>query len=314
MPIQVFKHLNKIIEDSVFAKLPSLTSIRSFEAAARLCSFKDAANELNVSSTAVSHQIRNLEKELGVTLFERRTREVLLTDEGRALFQSTHKLMKGLKATIDELKDAPTTLTIGTTNAFAAMWLVPNLTYFTALRPNIDVRIKADDQLVDLEQNRHIDVAIRSGHYTKQDHEHGDHHVLLHQETLKAYATPRFWQQYQTCTHDIEVYYTQWKNPHLSQPNVAQAVSNLGIKNATLHSFEDENQTIQAALSGNGVSVVSELLATKPVSATWLEEAPRELSICLKGLDHYCVIPSWNINKDAAVLFRDWLTLLLKTG
>lgn len=286
----------------MFYKLPSLTSIRSFEAAARLMSFKAAAEELNVSPTAVSHQIRGLEAHLKVSLFERKTRSVTLTEEGKKLASSAHYLMQGLLNTVNELTASPNALTIGTTNAFAAMWLVPNLEGFRRQYPNIDVTIRAEDRLIDIENDRRVDLVVRSGRYDIAQ----ENATLLHQENLGFFATPAYWQGQENPAQGV-FYYTRWKNPSLKSPDVPAILKSLYPEESSfdLRVFDDENQTIQAALSGQGMAIISQMLIKRPVEQGWL--IPNKTFPVLPGLDHYCVIPSWNRHHFAALQMKLWL-------
>lgn len=286
----------------MFNKLPSLTSIRTFEAAARLLSFKAAADELNVSPTAVSHQIRGLEHNLKVKLFERKTRAVVLTQEGEKLSVTSHQLMKALLHTVNELTSSPDRITIGTTNAFAAMWLVPNLADFQRRYPDIEVAIRAEDTLIDIEYDRRVDLVIRSGKFdTKLEHA-----VLLCQESLGFYATPAYWQQQQN-THQRVFYYTHWKNSRFDNPELFPILKAIypEASEFDIRTFDDENQTIQAALSGQGIAVVSQMLAKNAVEQGWLRGHAKFPLI--SGLDHYCIVPQWNRHHFAAQKMQSWL-------
>ena len=143
-------------------RLRSLDSVRGFEAAARHLSFTRAAAELHVTQSAVSRQIKTLETELGVVLFERRHRALALTQAGQAFYRAAQDALR-------ELDDAAAALqrggpgemvTVTTTVGFAALWLIPRLPDFRRAHPTIDVHISADNSLVNLERDR-IDVAVR---------------------------------------------------------------------------------------------------------------------------------------------------------
>lgn len=120
----------------MFASLP-LTALRAFESASRLLSFKAAAEELSVTPTAISHQVRALEDWLGVALFERLPRQVRLTEGGERLFRSLHGALLEVAQSVDTLRPqrSGSSLTLSTTAAFAALWLVPRLGRFGAGRP-----------------------------------------------------------------------------------------------------------------------------------------------------------------------------------
>src|SRR5688572_8450266 len=144
-------------------RIPALPALRAFEAAARLRSFKQAADELAVTATAISHRIRTLEEEIGCRLFVRKTRAIELTMEGRALYSAVREGFDTIAAGVDRLRQrARPAVRLSTTPAFAAKWLVPRLTAFQAQHPQIDLHVHASNQPVDLSQGT-IDIAIRYG-------------------------------------------------------------------------------------------------------------------------------------------------------
>src|SRR5262249_6809421 len=142
--------------------LPPLDLIQGFEAAARNLSFTKAAAELFITQSAVSRQIRALEDHLGVALFERRHRALVLTAQGRILERAATELLERLQDVADRLRTsgAARHLTVTTTSGFASLWLIPRLRGFTALEPEVDVRISASQQAINLERNL-VDVAVR---------------------------------------------------------------------------------------------------------------------------------------------------------
>ncbi|MCA3180650.1 MAG: transcriptional regulator GcvA [Burkholderiaceae bacterium] len=144
------------------ADVPPLELLRTFEAAARNLSFTRAAAELYLTQSAVSRQIKALEDDLRVPLFERRHRALALTDAGQALYRTTLDVLERLRETTRQLR-APTarrTFTVTTTVGFASLWLVPRLPRFTAAHPGVDVRLSAVNRMVDLDRED-IDVAVR---------------------------------------------------------------------------------------------------------------------------------------------------------
>ena len=136
--------------------LPPLNGLRAFEAAARHMSFTDAADELSVTQAAISHQVRGLEQRLGLKLFVRRNRSLLLSEAGQAydqLNEATEKLLQ---------KDRGGHLTVTTTASFAMKWLVPRLGGFQRANPEIDVRISTGTGLIDFSRED-VDIGIRYG-------------------------------------------------------------------------------------------------------------------------------------------------------
>src|ERR1700753_2410810 len=146
------------------ARLPSLNGLRAFEAAARHLSFTQAASELNVTQTAISHQIRRLEEELGLRLFIRKNRALALTPQARDYLPGVRAAFNDLRLATDRLlrKDDDNVLTVSTLASLAAKWLLPRLTAFQEAHPGIDVRITTSTSLVDFRIGD-VDAAIRYG-------------------------------------------------------------------------------------------------------------------------------------------------------
>ncbi|AMA60615.1 transcriptional regulator GcvA [Bradyrhizobium sp. CCGE-LA001] len=146
------------------ARLPSLNGLRAFEAAARHLSFTLAASELNVTQTAISHQIRRLEEELGIRLFVRQNRALALTPEARDYLPGVRAAFNDLRLATDRLlrKDDDKVLTVSTLASLAAKWLLPRLADFQEQHPGIDVRITTSTSLVDFQRDD-VDAAIRYG-------------------------------------------------------------------------------------------------------------------------------------------------------
>src|SRR5204862_4735278 len=144
--------------------LPPLSALRAFEAAARLMSFSKAADELNVTPAAISHQIHALEQDLGIRLFLRLNRAVELTPSARVLLPGLSEAFAGIQASVRRLRahNDTGTLTVTASPSFTAKWLVPRLHRFQERNPAVDVRISASDEVVDLSK-ADFDLAIRYG-------------------------------------------------------------------------------------------------------------------------------------------------------
>lgn len=143
-------------------RLPPLTALRAFEAAARLMSFAQAAEELSVTPAALSYQIRQLETHLGLPLFHRLNRAVRLTEAGRLLqpgvAEGFGRLRTAVRA-LDGLRDGRG-LTITAGPAFTAKWLAPRLYHFVAAHPEVEVRLAATLRVLDFDRDG-VDAAIR---------------------------------------------------------------------------------------------------------------------------------------------------------
>jgi len=143
------------------ARLPPLAALRVFESAARHGNFSRAAEELHLTHGAISHQVKSLEHSLGVVLFRRGRRGVSLTDQGAAFARVMHDALDRIARGIAALR-GPRALTISVLPAFATHWLIPRLADFQARHPEIDVNIRANQQLVDFLQDD-VDLAVRYG-------------------------------------------------------------------------------------------------------------------------------------------------------
>lgn len=145
-------------------RLPPLHALRAFEAAARHLSVKKAAAELAVTPTAVSHHIRVLETHLGVKLFERHVRQIELTSYGKQLYPVLREGFDAFADAIQQLKSRKvrTVVTLSATVAFTARWLAPRVPAFHRDHPDMDLRLHASDETVDLRSGT-VDAAIRYG-------------------------------------------------------------------------------------------------------------------------------------------------------
>ena len=143
-------------------RMPSLDLLKGFEAAARHLSFTRAAEELYLTQSALSRQIQTLEEQIGVPLFERRHRALLLTDAGQILQPTARAILDELGHAVTRIRrDQPAQpVTLSTAIPFAALWLLPRLPRFRARHPEIEIFISADNRILDLDRER-IDLAVR---------------------------------------------------------------------------------------------------------------------------------------------------------
>lgn len=144
------------------SELPRLDLLRSFEAAARLASFTRAADELALTQSAVSRQVQLLEESVGAPLFVRRHRAIELTEAGRVLQRAVDDTLERLRDATARIRGMaqPRQVSVTTTPGFASLWLIPRLARFTARHPEVDVRVSATLEVMDLARSG-IDVAVR---------------------------------------------------------------------------------------------------------------------------------------------------------
>ena len=242
-------------------RLPPLSSLRAFEAAARHGSFKQAAAELGVTPTAVSHQIRFLEEYTGLALFERQVRKVVLTEAGAELYPVLRDGFNAFETTLRRL-GAPQParpVTISATNAFMAHWLAPRIADFRRRHPDIDLELHASDQPVELGADQ-ADLAIRYGRgpYPGMVSEplFADHFAPLASPLLRD-ADP--------ADAKVPLIAFHWSREHPLNPTWPAWFAAAGLpwraRPGQLR-FSDESHAIQAALAGQGIALLSlELLA-----------------------------------------------------
>lgn len=140
----------------------SLDGLRAFEAVARRLSFSAAADELHLTQSAISRQIKALEEELGASLFNRGTRKVELTAAGAALQQAVVPSLERIDRTVRQLRvqRGREHVNVSTFASFATLWLMPRLDRFQRLHPDIDIRLSATDKLVELDDPE-VDLVLR---------------------------------------------------------------------------------------------------------------------------------------------------------
>ncbi|MCL1127748.1 LysR substrate-binding domain-containing protein [Shewanella surugensis] len=290
----------------MFSHLPSLNSIRVFDAAARLLSFKLAALELNVTATAVSHQIRALEDKLGALLFERKTRSIDLTPEGERLATVANQSLQQLGHVIDEISNQQTVLTVSTTSSFAAQWLVPKLEDFHQRYNDIQVVVKTGEALDDLLKDRRVDVAIRYGQFDSEL----AYSVKLTTERFGMYATPSYLQSHPQLKAATLIE-TAWKNVQLPPITWQQYFQNKGVDShgqfqaSHVRRFDQEQHVIQAALAGQGIALVSELLIQTALKQGWLVKHPQGEIVA--GLTYSMLTSIHQHNSLKVHCFREWL-------
>ncbi|SPJ32628.1 Glycine cleavage system transcriptional activator [Kushneria phyllosphaerae] len=282
---------------------PSLSALRAFEAAARLGSFKTAAAELNLSSTAISHHVRKLEEQLDTALFVRASRQVQLTESGHRLSVSATQAFAGLHATLDELQQGARQLTVSTTPAFASLWLAPRLDDFRQDFPGTDIRILSSSQRTDLNRDRRIDIALRYGPAEMM----GPDAEQLSQESMGAFASPSLATRLASL-QEAELIATRWESDSLAPIEWASWLESAGESIEAAQralSFAHEQEVVQAGLAGKGVILVSELLVRSMVEYNWL--VPWQPEISVKGYAYHAVRNPWSGKQPMIEAFITWL-------
>ena len=285
-------------------RLPSLNGLRAFEAVARHLSFTRAAEELAVTQTAVSHQIRRLEDQLGRKLFDRRGRVLSLTRAGQDYVPAVRAAFDKLRGATDKLlrADGAGRLTVSTLPSLAAKWLVPRLPGFQEAHPEIDVRIATSVALVDFRRDD-VDVAIRYGH--------GDWpglraDWLMTEETFPVCApalrdgAPPLRRPADLARHtllhmSVRDDWHQWLT----------AAGEEGVDVTRGHTFDTHVALLQAAIDGLGVALGRTPFVEADLAAGRLV-APFQVTLPTEA-GFYVVAPTATADRPPVPAFREWL-------
>lgn len=276
--------------------LPPLTELRAFEAAARHMSFKLAAAELGVTPTAISHQIKLLERHCGKPLFRRRPRPLSLTWAGEQLFPVIRDGIESFREALTTVRTggASGRLRITATNAFAARWLVPRLPRWREMHPRLRLDIVGTDAVLDLKAGE-VDVAIR---YAVKPPADGIATELI-RDTFHIVASPRLLGSGRRMLSPAELarlplIEAEWPPTDPHAPNWLRwqraararhkAVPDLSAL-ASL-SFREELHAIEAAVAGQGVAICSDVLIAPELASGALVPISR---ITLPGYGFYIV-------------------------
>ena len=292
-------------------RLPPLNALRAFEAAARHLSFTLAAEELNVTPAAISHQVKSLEEHLGVPLFRRMTRALMLTDPGQAALPLLRDGFDKLAAATNEMRrsEASGVIHVSVPPSFGAKWLVPRLDRFRRQHPEIDVRLDATDRLVDFGRDD-VDVALRYGKGA-----YPDLHVdLLFEEESTPICSPALLEKNPINEpgdlRNHTLLHVKWLVESESAPSWRMWLLAAGVDDIDTSrgpSFSLEIMAVQAAIEGHGVALVSSVLVGDDVAAGRLVK-PLELSVAGPiSFSHYVVCQEARAEHPKIKAFREWV-------
>lgn len=292
--------------------IPGLQALKAFDAAARHLSFTRAAEELNVTPAAVSHQIKELEDQIGVPLFQRTSRHMALTRQGNLLRPAVADALDGLTKALQKIRatDNPRQIRVTASPSIAAKWLVPRLDRFLDAVPGADVRIDVSSSVLDLERDD-VDVAIRFGDgiYPGLSVDKLFHDVLfpvcspgLLQEG-KPLHEPRDLLQFTLIHLEYEAQGAVW-------PNWRMWMLAAGIKDFNdtrgLH-FSQTSLAIQAAIDGHGVALGDSTLVGDDLAAGRLVK-PFELALKSPAQFAYHLITRRDTaDRPMIKTFRNWI-------
>ena len=293
-------------------KLPPLIELRAFDAAARHLSFKKAAAELGVTPTAISHQIRLLERYCGRALFRRRPRPLSLTEAGARLFPIIRDGLEAFATAITAVKrDADKQpLRVTTTNAFASRWLVPRLPRWRKVRPNAPLDVIGTYGVLDLHAGD-ADVAIRYARTLPAD------------GIAKEFLSDSFWP---VCSPELlasglkraaglggqVLVHCWWSPSDLGAPTWQRWLAAARgkwrdvpeFKDMDHLSFREELHAIEAVIAAQGIGIFSDVLVARQLAAGTLV---RPFDLCLPGYRFYLVRTPGHPREKTIQAFATWL-------
>lgn len=284
-------------------RLPPLAALRAFEAAARHLSFRKAADELAVTPTAISHQLRLLEATLGLPLFERHVRRVSLTPAGAQLYPVLREGLDNFARAIAELSPQPrrSAVTISATTLFTARRLIPALGLFQKQWPQFALRLDASDDAVDLLSGA-ADIAVRYGTGPFP----GLVSEILCQDRFGVVCSPSLGLRAPADLAAAPLIHSEWRRRDM-QPDwwrwqALAEVPGLNV-DAGLH-ITDESHAIQAAVAGQGAVITSLFLVEDELSRGVLVHP---FGPVIEGHNYHLVATEQNMASADVQAVRQWL-------
>ena len=296
----------KLDELSPMRDLPPTAALRAFEVATRHATFTSASEELHVTQSAVSHQLKHLEDIWGLQLFQR-GKSLRLTPEGAALAPIVREFFMKLEATLSDLREQKgrVRLKVSTTYSFALKWLLPRLPSLSQQHPDILITLETSDKAIHFSSNE-SDVAIRLGNGNYP----GLHSEFLLREQIFPVASPELLNRFGTPHDPAELL----RYPLLTRdgadlvPKWEAWFQHVGVGISALKEsvrFADTNMTIEAALLGQGVALARSGHVEAQLSDGRLVRLFNEPFA--SPVAYYFVCPKGIETQPHVISFREWL-------
>jgi LysR family glycine cleavage system transcriptional activator len=285
--------------------LPPLNALVAFEASVRFASFKLAAQELHITAGAVSQQVKKLEDWLGYALFERQTRQLVVTDKGLAYFSQIAPALEQIGAASQKHKlNASNCVYLSLTQTLAAKWLSPRLSTFMTQHPDIEVHINASNKPVDF-QNDNADLALR--HFDGKDKKLNVQLIL--NDEIRLFCAPEYLKRHQLkhpndltktslIVNTLHPCWDEWLD-HFSEISLSERQAIPKIH------FDQTLLAIDAAKHGQGVVISNRALVQKELEQGELIE-PFGYKLT-NNKNFYLVHPKQTKLSPAAKLLKAWL-------
>src|SRR5260221_5908843 len=288
---------------------PSLDLLEGFEAAARHLSFTKAGEELFLTESAVSRQIKDLEARSDVRLYNRRHCALTLTEAGQQFYAAPGQVLTTMRAATSRWRaqSGRKTLSLTTTNSFAALWLIPRLAGFTRTHPDVEVKITAETRVQDLERDG-LDIAIRHGPPSLA----GANAIRLFGERAFPVCSPKLIKKLpinepaDLKNHCLLQYSDpEGRHPWLNWKTWLEVAGIADLRPASTLSFSGYDQIIPAAVAGHGVALgrsplLKDLIAAKELVAPFKSSADPARA-------YFAILSKNAIGRPDAVDFVEWL-------
>ena len=292
-------------------RLPPLGTLRAFEAAARHLSFKQAADELGLTPTAISHQVRLLEEYCGEKLFRRRPRPLALSDAGAKLFPAIRDGFDVFASALSSLSTEAKPLRVTTTSAFASRWLVPRLGLWRATHANIALSIIGVDRVVKLDAGE-ADLAIR---YARSAPQSASQEIFRDQ--FYPVCTPNLLAKGPIISRasDLAGYpliHFDWFANEPMAPNWKRWFEIASVNDPRARkgwqialSFREELHAVEAVLAGQGIALCSDVVVADDLASGALVKA---LDLALPGYGYYPVYAPDHPRRTTIDVFVQWIS------
>jgi LysR family glycine cleavage system transcriptional activator len=285
-------------------RLPPLNALKVFEAAARHESFTRAAEELSVTQGAVSHQVKALEADLGIKLFNRERQRLVITEAGRDYLTVVRDALDRIALGTERLlqRQSAGVLTVSTSPDFAAKWLVHRLGHFAEAHPEIDLRVSATLHHVDFAREE-VDLAVRHG----DGNWPGLETVRLSSEQLFAVCSPKLLSGRRRLIKPSDI--LKYPLLHMdSRADWAKWLQAAGLEDAeVIHGpvLNRASMVIDAAINGQGVALArTTLSAWDLINGRLVRPFPETLRL---SKTYWIICPKATATLPKIVTFRDWL-------
>ncbi|HEY8607032.1 MAG TPA: transcriptional regulator GcvA [Noviherbaspirillum sp.] len=287
---------------SDFRRLPNLAALRAFEAAARHGNFSRAAEEIHVTHGAISHQVRALEEELGVTLFVRNGKRISVTPDGERFAETLRRALAEIAGAADALRvDARgKKLTVTALPSFAARWLSPRLGRFIEQHPDLEVMLQSSGALTDFVRES-VDIGVRfgKGNYPGLATEKimDDHYYPVASPRYNGGRLPRTPQELAGSTL-LRCEMEPW-TPWFRAAGLDALEPTGGLV------FQDSSMLVRAAAEGHGIALARHAIAMTEIASG---ELVRLFDVTVRCPDSYFLVcPPQALQKPQVQAFRSWL-------